>query len=157
MAFFSLRMKNIKLTQHLECSPKRAWQMWTNSEDLRHFFGESNRIELKVGGAYEIYFSTEAPLGQQGSENCTIISFEKDKSLQFTWNAPPSIPEARNSGKFTKVTINISPIDAHSCHVELEHSGWEFEGPHWQKTNTYFTNAWPFVLKQLEKAVNKKN
>lgn len=149
-------MKDIFLQKKLNCSASEAWKMWTNPSLLNTFFGIECKVDLREGGPFEIYFSKTAALGERGSENCTIISFKKNKNLNFTWNAPPSIPKARNSGHFTQVNLSFNKVDKGICILILEHSGWDFIGEHWEKTNVYFNQAWPDVLEQMELALNQK-
>lgn len=145
----------IKLQKTYDCSLSDLYSYWTNSDKLKLFFGADNHIELKKQGAYEIYFNLDAPKGEQGSEGCRIIHFEANRLLQFTWNAPPSIPEVRYSGKFTQVNIDFNPISEESSELILRHDGWNYEGKAWEDTHKYFEKAWPYVLDSLTMAIQK--
>lgn len=49
-------MKRIKRKIIVDISVNKAYEMWTTREGLNTFFGEDSKIELKTGGAFEIYF-----------------------------------------------------------------------------------------------------
>lgn len=124
---------------------KKVWDAWTTEEGIKRFFATQCKIEMRVGGAYEIYFDTEAKSGQQGSEGCKILAIQPLKMLSFTWNAPPHLPQARK--QFTHVTIRLTPEGPNATKVVLHHDGWG-EGGEWDKAFTYFDAVWGQVVLQ---------
>ena len=44
-----------------------VWQAWTTREGAKTFFAPDCKIDLKPGGAYEMYFNLEAPKGEEGA------------------------------------------------------------------------------------------
>jgi len=69
--------------------------------------------------------------------------------LSFTWNAPPSLPEARQHR--THVTIRLYPLHDRQTRVALCHDGWGEDGE-WDEAFSYFTRAWgEIVLPSLVK------
>ena len=68
--------------------------------------------------------------------------------LTFTWNAPPSLPEARKQRSVVVVRF-ISRGDQ-LTDVTLHHIGWG-DGGEWDKAYDYFGKAWPNVMKNLKK------
>jgi uncharacterized protein YndB with AHSA1/START domain len=79
----------------VNASVEKAWKAWTTSEGAATFFAPKARIELTLGGRYELYFDLEAPKGSQGGEGCRVLSFLPMEMLSFEWNAPPEFPEVR--------------------------------------------------------------
>jgi len=51
-------------------SPRDAWAAWVDPQRVTAFLGEAARIDLRIGGRYEILFLLDAPEGQQGPEGC---------------------------------------------------------------------------------------
>jgi len=47
--------------KQIKADLSRFWEQWTTHEGLFTFFGAENRIELSIGGAFEIYFLMENP------------------------------------------------------------------------------------------------
>ena len=115
----------------INCSLDKLWWKWTTHEGLLSFFGRDNKIELKPGGAFEIYFMMENPYGARGSEGCKVLSYLPNRMFSFSWNAPPSLAEARNSGYHTWVVIEFESISADSTQCTLQHLGWP-EGGQWE-------------------------
>ena len=70
-------------------SPRDAWEAWVDPARVTNFLGEQARIDLRIGGRYEIIFLPDAPEGEQGSETCRILAYLPGEMLAFSWNAPP--------------------------------------------------------------------
>lgn len=125
-----------------------VWKAWTTTEGVKTFFAPDAKVELRVDGPFEIYINPLAEPGQKGADDMRILAFQDKKMLTFTWNAPPSLPEARKQRTVVIVRF-ISRGDA-LTDVTLQHVGWG-EGNEWDKAFDYFTKAWPSVLKNLKK------
>src|SRR5690349_19521361 len=70
-------------------APRSAiWRAWTTREGAQSFFSEDAKIELRPGGAYEIYFNMSEPAGKRGGETNQVVAFEPEHMLIFSWNAP---------------------------------------------------------------------
>ena len=76
----------------------------------------------------------------------------ENKMLSFTWNAPPSLPEARKQQSI--VILRFESAGAEATKLELTHLGWG-EGGEWDKAFAYFSNAWPHVLGNLQESFVK--
>ncbi len=120
-----------------------VWKAWTTIEGAKTFFAPEARIEPRVDGAYELYFKPDAPPGLRGSEGMRILSFEPEKRLSYTWNAPPDIPEIR--GQRTQVTVDIEPLAPDRTRVRITHQGWG-EGDAWDRAYAYFDRAWGKIV-----------
>lgn len=145
---FKMSEKAIIKKAIVNCSLDSMWWKWTTHEGLLTFFGEDNKIELKPDGAFEIYFSKNAPEGQKGSEGCKVLSFIPKRMFSFSWNAPPSLMEARESGYHTCVVVEFKAISNSATEVILTHSAWPDEKK-WDAVYEYFVPAWGFVLEWL--------
>ena len=128
------------------------WTKWTTHDGLTSFFGKENKIELKIGGMFEIYFLLKNPIGLQGSEGCKILSFIPNRMLSFSWNAPPKFKEVRESDYKTWVVIEFKEINDQKTEIKLTHLGW-IEGIQWNEVFEYFNAAWDSVLKELEESI----
>ena len=121
----------------------RVWHAWTTEAGVRTFFAPGCRIDLRPGGAYEMYFSPESPPGQRGGEGCQLLAVQPEKMLSFTWNNPPSLPEVR--GQFTHVLIWFWADRESATRVTLVHDGWGM-GCEWDRAFAYFAKAWKRVV-----------
>jgi uncharacterized protein YndB with AHSA1/START domain len=127
----------------------QVWLAWTTSEGVKSFFAEECKLDLRVGGAYEMYFNMEAPTGEWGGEGCVILALEPESMLSFTWNAPPEFPTIREQR--THVVVRLKAIAEKKTLVTLSHDGWG-EGEDWQQVREYFVRAWgKIVLPRLVK------
>lgn len=135
--------------------PADVWKCWTTHDGFKGFLGTENKIELKVGGPFEVYFSMEPPAGQRGSEGCTILSYEPESMLSFSWNAPPKFKWGRD--QHTWVVVKILPAGAHGSKVVLKQMGFAElaaaspeHAEEAKQIREYFNNAWPRVLGALK-------
>lgn len=140
------RAINEKIT--VKANVDDVWKAWTTSEGIKTFFAPDAKVELRVDGPFEIYINPFAETGMKGADDMRIIGFQDRKMLTFTWNAPPSLPEARKQRSVVIVRF-ISRGDA-LTDVTLTHIGWG-EGGEWDKAFDYFSKSWPNVLKNLQK------
>lgn len=129
-------------------APRAAvWQAVTDQQELATWFGREARVELRVGGPYEILFLMDNPPGLQGGEGNTVLSFEPEQFLEFSWNAPPDFGRLRDIR--TRVRIELAEAESSTgTAVTLTHDGW---GPEteWAPVRTYFDRAWEHVLAAL--------
>ncbi|HLY76404.1 MAG TPA: SRPBCC domain-containing protein [Thermoplasmata archaeon] len=122
---------------------ERAWWAWTTSEGIAAWWAKSSWIELRIGGAFELYFLLNRPRGSQGSEGCRILSYRPPDMLSFSWNFPPSIPELREER--TWVVLNLASEEPGVTQVSLDQLGWK-EGPAWESGWKSLDDAWEQVL-----------
>lgn len=144
----------LKMSVAVNVDAHEAWNAWTTRDGLKTFLGEDNRVELRPGGPFEIYFLMKAPEGMRGSEGCTVLSFIPDRMLSFTWNAPPSIPKLRDAKAHTQVVLEFRPRGAHRTEISLTQQGFGV-GEDWDKYYEYFDRAWGHVLESLKERLNK--
>ena len=145
--------KAITKTRIFPCDAKTMWQKWSTHEGLKTFFGRDNKIELRPGGAFEIYFLMDNPYGTRGAEGCKVLSYVPDKMISFSWNAPPQMPYVRNHEYKTLVTVLLEPQEGKTL-VTISHHGWP-EGKEWDEAHDYFSEAWDQVMDSLDKSFLK--
>ncbi|MEQ8927293.1 MAG: SRPBCC domain-containing protein [Fulvivirga sp.] len=143
-------MKSIVKKTTVALPAAEVWKKWTTEEGIKSFFSQKCKIELKVGGAYEMYFLQDNPKGMQGSEGCKILSYLPEKMLSFSWNAPPEYPNVR--GIHTWVVLLFDESDK-LTHLTLTHLGWG-TGEEWDQVYSYFENAWDFVFNKLNESIH---
>lgn len=146
-------MEGKAITKEIEVESdiRAVWEKWATEDGCRSFFAADCKIELKPGGAYEMYFIPDAEPGSRGSEGCKVLSFLPYEMFSFSWNAPPSFPEIRNSGDNTWVVVQLEETGDNSTLVTLTHLGWQ-EGGDWDEVYKYFDAAWSKVLEWLKES-----
>ena len=125
---------------------EQVWQAWSSEKGAVTFFAPQAKIELAVGGEYEMYFAPKQQRGHRGSEGCVILSFIPSEMISFTWNAPPSLAKIRDEN--TWVVLTFKPMANGKTRVQMVHLGWG-AGEEWQKALRYFDRAWELVLSRL--------
>lgn len=131
----------------VHASPSDVFRAWTTSEGLKSFLGVESKVDLRIGGAYELYFSgADQPQELRGSNGCQILSYVPDQMLSFSWNAPPKFPEERSRRAWVVVTLTK---EGDSTRVRLVHTGFGLGG-NWNEVRQYFDRAWTNVLAALQ-------
>ncbi len=125
-----------------------AFFAFATSEGVKTFFAPEGKVEPRVGGAFEIYFAPDAPLGLKGSEGCKILELAVDERLTFSWNFPPSLPAIRK--EHTRVSVTFFKISDKQTRVLLDQTEFQ-DGADWEKGRQYFEHSWTVVLKRLQK------
>ena len=127
---------------------EQVWNAWTTREGITSFFAPDAKIDARVDGAFEIYINPLAEPGLKGADEMRFMALQPPRMLSFTWNAPPSLPEARRQRTF--VVVRIQPVGEKQTRVTLHHTGWG-DGGEWDKAYGYFDRVWGNVLENLQK------
>jgi uncharacterized protein YndB with AHSA1/START domain len=131
-----------------------VWAAWTTEAGVKSFFTPNCKVESRVDGAYEMYFAPDAPEGLRGGEGNKILAMQPGKLFSFTWNSPPTLPEARKQR--THVDIRFQSLGEKKTQITLIHGGWG-DGGEWDKAFEYFSKAWgQMVLPSLQKRFTEK-
>ncbi len=143
------RMITEKIT--VKANLDEVWRAWTTTEGIKSFFAPDAKVDAKVGGPFEIYMDPMAAPGLKGADDMVFLAVQDKKMISFTWNAPPSLPEARKQR--TVVVVRFVGRGDNLTDVTLIHSGWgePTADNEWGKAYDYFAKVWPNVLKNLKK------
>jgi uncharacterized protein YndB with AHSA1/START domain len=126
----------------------QAWDAWTTRDGIRSFFAPDANVDARSGGPFEIYIDPGAAPGMKGADDMRFLAVQPKKMISFTWNAPPSLPEAR--AQRTVVVVRFLPVDDKQTRITLHHTAWG-DGGEWDKAYAYFDRAWGNVLGNLKK------
>jgi uncharacterized protein YndB with AHSA1/START domain len=125
-----------------------VWNAWTTTEGIKTFFAPDAHVEARPDGPFEIYMNPCAEPGMKGADGMRFLAVQPMSMLSYTWNAPPSLPEARKQR--TTVIVRFAPAGDRETRVTLTHTGWG-DGGEWDKAYLYFDKAWDHVLGNLQK------
>ena len=126
--------------------PPDVWAAWTSSEGIASWWNPpETRIDLRIGGPFELLFAMDEPEGRRGSEGCQYLAYVPGEMVAFTWNAPPHLALRETN---TWVVVTFTELNTTSTAVRLVHTGF-LEGPAWDDYMGYFDRAWEYVLDLL--------
>jgi uncharacterized protein YndB with AHSA1/START domain len=123
-----------------------AWRSWTTREGITAFLAPEADIDARVGGAFHVYFDPYAAPGFKGADDMRYMALQPPRMLSFDWNAPPSLPQARQQRTF--VVLRFEPLGDRQTRVRLTHLGWG-DGGEWDRAFAYFDKAWDTVFDKL--------
>jgi uncharacterized protein YndB with AHSA1/START domain len=138
--------RQIVKTVEVAACPEEVWRAWATVEGVKSFFAPDAKIELRPGGAYEIYFDLGQAEGLKGSEGCKVLSFVPSKMLSFSWGAPPKFPKARKENAHWVVLFFDG--SGEGTRVTMVQLGWK-DGEEEDAVYHYFDRVWPAVLESL--------
>jgi uncharacterized protein YndB with AHSA1/START domain len=125
-----------------------VWNAWTTTEGVKTFFAPDAHVEARPDGPFQIYMNPYAQPGMKGADDMRVLAVQDRKMISYTWNAPPSLPEAR--AQRTVVIVRFRPAGDGETQVTMTHLGWG-DGGEWDKAYDYFDKAWDTVLGNLQK------
>lgn len=138
----------------VKASPEEVFRMWGTAEGIKSFLGAEARIELRIGGPFEIYFGgADVKPEDRGSIGCQVLSYVPNEMISFSWNAPPKFPAERAQRAW--VVVTMGPEGDGLTRVRLVHTGFG-EGGQWGEVRAYFDSAWTGVLGALKGKFEKK-
>jgi uncharacterized protein YndB with AHSA1/START domain len=132
----------------VKASVADVYKTFTTTAGVKTFFAPDAVVEPVVGGLFEMHMNPLAAPGDKGGDGMRFLALQENKMISFTWNAPPSLPEARKQR--TMVIVRFVEKGDKETEVKLHHVGWG-DGGEWDKTYDYFARAWPNVLNNLKK------
>ncbi|MFN8284311.1 MAG: SRPBCC domain-containing protein [Chitinophagales bacterium] len=142
--------KQLKKEIIINAPVAEVWKKWSTTEGIVSFFAPKADIELAIGGKFELYFMLDNPYGEQGSEDCKVLSFLPEKMLSFSWNAPPQFPTVRKQHHW--YVLEFDAINKNETQLQLTGIGWQ-NSEEWNAVYDYFDAAWSRVLDNLKKSL----
>lgn len=136
-----MTLQSFEITQSVNAPVAAVYERFTTSAGWRKFLGAEAVIDLRIGGAWEVYFDE----GKIGSNGCQVLSYVPNEMVSFSWNTPPKFAERAVR---TWTVVQFSPDGEHKTTVRFRHMGFG-ESPGWKDVRGYFEKAWPNVLNAL--------
>jgi uncharacterized protein YndB with AHSA1/START domain len=134
-------------------SPEEHFELWSTAQGTRRFFGEDAHIDLRQGGAYEIYFlPRDNPQSDANStKGARLLWMQKNRELAFEWKAPPFAGELNVEPFPTWVEVSFAPLagNAHKTQVRVAHHGLG-RGENWDLVYEFFVRGWASILYRLD-------
>jgi len=141
-----MQARTLQFRLDLDAPIEEVWQAWTTEEGARAWFAPECRIDLRPGGAYEMYWELQLPKGQQGSDEMIVLAAQEPHLLSFTWNAPVDMGDLRQQR--THIIVRLEALDDERTRLHFCEDGWG-EGPEWAARYDYFERAWGSLVLPL--------
>ena len=116
----------------------KVWAALTTPEGLRGWVAPEAKVELFLGGAYELYFRPNDE-EDRGMEGTRVISLVPGEMLSYTGEIPG-----------TWVVWRLDRLDNGRTRIRFSGLG---SGSEWEKRHRYFDNGTTEVLQRLSKSV----
>lgn len=135
----------LTLSAQVNTDVHTAWTAWANAHHLTRWWPVARaRIDLRVGGAYELRFSSDPKRTHESTDGCRILSYVPDRMLSFSWSMPPHLA-ATNARSW--VVLTFTEVQG-GTEIELVHCGLP-TGPEGPDRVEYFRQAWRRVLRRM--------
>lgn len=145
--------RSIVLKMVLDSNQREVFKLWSTEDGTRRFFGEDAVIDLRAGGAYEIYFLPRDNPQSDGnsSKGAKLLWMEQDKELAFEWTVPPFASELNVQPLPTWIEVRLEPLEGHpdKTVIRVAHHGFQ-RGDNWDRVYEFFVRAWASVLYRLD-------
>lgn len=136
--------------RRLPISAEEAWQAWTAPERLTQWLCASANVDVRVGGAYELFWEPDRP-EHNSTLGCRVLEVDRPRLLRFEWRGPDQFADVMNEQPFpTRVTVRIEP-DGAGARMTLEHEGWG-DGDDWEAARAWHERVWAGAVDGLAQA-----
>jgi uncharacterized protein YndB with AHSA1/START domain len=122
---------------NVPASAAKIWRAIATAEGFNGTFGIKATIELKPGGAYDIW----------GGKGNKVLAFTTQEMLSVSGSAPEKFPNVQKGG--TWGTYFLEPTGPATCTLTLETAGWRRGDDEFEKAYDYFLRANPKFLNML--------
>jgi uncharacterized protein YndB with AHSA1/START domain len=133
----------------LKCTPAEAFRQFTDAELLSAWLADRADVEPKLGGKYEIFWTSPPAPPNRGTAGCRVTVFVPAKLLGFDWIGPTMFDDPMNAADpATRVSVSFVAQADGSTEVHLVHTGWG-HSPEWDEARLWFERAWNGALTAL--------
>ncbi len=122
-----------------------VWQAWSTNEGVRSFMAPKANIDLRIGGAYEIFFNPADD--RMSTKGMKVLAYIPGEMLAFEWCLPKDeFPQFKDSRGW--VVVQLSPIGASQTRVRVTHLGWG-QGAEWDRAYAHMERGWTELTQRL--------
>lgn len=130
------------------------WHAWTRAERVSQWFAAEANIEIKVNGAYELYFVPGNKTGMN-TKGCKVRKLIPQEQLHFTWKGPDQFASIMNNEEsLTIVEVLFEEMNGEQTRITITHRGFKEEKV-WAEAIAWHEMAWTGVLESLRSALEK--
>jgi uncharacterized protein YndB with AHSA1/START domain len=132
----------------LPAGRSEVWKLYTSEQGLMSWMAPGAKVELKPGGAYELYFRPEAAPGSRGMEGTTVLTYLEPEIFAYRGSAPAQYPNVRKNGPCA-VHFFDDPGDGQT-RLRSYYVGWPTRDPEWDAAYEHGVVAADYVVERLK-------
>lgn len=150
-----MNSRDITFDLNLNTSVEDAWNLWTDSRKLEQWFTTEANVDLKIGGAFELFWDPTNH-NDNSTLGCKITALVPYRMLAFQWRGPVPYADLMNVEPFpTWASISFEAVGIDQTILHFRHGGWG-EGDRWNSAREWQKNAWTGAFSELVKVTNKR-
>ena len=134
----------------VESSLDRVWSAFTTSEGLQAWLAPHAEIELKVGGLMRTNYNAQGQLGDPGTIENVILSFEPQRMISIKVAKPPANFPFPNAVREMWTVLYFSPVGPSRTNVREVTLGFGPDAES-QRMRTFFNQGNATTLNQLQR------
>jgi len=121
-----------------------VWIAWSTAEGAETFLAPRANIDMRVGGAYELFFNPSDE--RTSTKGMKVLSYSPPETVSFEWSFPiAEFPELRDR---TRVVVQLTAAGPNRTRVLLAHLGWK-RGADWDRAYTRAQRSWAEIAERL--------
>lgn len=139
----------------IDAPVEAVWAAWTTSDGLRAWLAPQAETDLRVGGSMRTNPKADGALGDPGTIENTILSFEPQRMLSIKVAKAPAGFPFPNAVQTMWTVLYFEPEGADRTRLRVVGLGF---GPdeESQKMRAFFEKGNEFTLKQLQSHFSKR-
>lgn len=139
-------VKRLDFEVIVPASQQEVWTAFTTKEGMESWIAPSARVDLSLGGVWEVGYQGAQPGGG------TILSYVPIEMLSLHAMAPEAFPTVRKEG--TIAVFFFERLGEKQTRVRLAQVGWK-QGEEWDKAFDYLSQGNAILLNMLLKRFTK--
>ena len=140
----------------VESSVEQVWAAFTTSEGLRSWLAPHAEIDLKVGGLMRTNYNPQGQLGDAGTIENVILSFEPQRMMSIKVAKPPANFPFPNAVHKMWTVLYFSPASPGRTNVREVTLGFGPD-PESQRMRAFFNHGNASTLSQLQRRFAAKS
>ncbi len=128
---------------------ERVWEAWTTSDGLRSWLAPHAEIALGIGGLMRTNYSPEGTLGDPGTIENVILSYEPMGMLSIKVHRTPADFPFPNAVKRMWTNVHFETVYPGRTHVRIVGLGFD-ETDESRQLRRFFDEGNAYTLKQLQ-------
>jgi uncharacterized protein YndB with AHSA1/START domain len=135
----------------VKAPPAEAWKVFATAEGYKNLGVAHCEMDFRVGGLIRSHYDANGVLGDDGTIENEILSFEPERMLSIRVHKPPKgFPFAESTWKGTWTVITLTDLGDGRTHLRIAGLGYP-DGDDGRKMRQFFKSGNAWVLSYLKR------